>query len=154
MAVIAIAVANRPESGTMELSLQEDGSLLIPVSEMKEAFQYVDYGETQQILVWREENGEIHTAFNTCQECFPRGNARYIYQHGILTCQSCGNQIPVETMGASSWGGCQPVAIPAEYRGDTDTEIRIPESLLDYSREMFETWENGDFSVTMAEYVP
>lgn len=143
---------NSEQTQEQSIAVNENGELIIPVSDISEDFEYIDYGEPQELLLWRDENDNFHTAFNTCQECFPKGNAHYTYENGILTCQSCGNQIDVSSMGEAMWGGCQPVAIPAEYREDTETEIRLPVSLLTYSKEMFQSWEDGDFSVTLENF--
>ena len=46
----------------------------------------------------------------------------------------------------------QPVAIPADYRDDTENELVFSKSLLEYSQEMFENWENGDLAMTMEAF--
>ena len=70
----------------------------------------------------------------------------------MLTCSICGNQLSVSSVADASWGGCQPIAIPAEYRDDTETELVFSGDLLKYSEDMFDTWENGDFSTTLETY--
>lgn len=124
----------------------------MPTANLTEDFQEVDYGGSHTLLFWRDEDGTIYTAFNACQECYARGNARYTYQNGTLRCQACGNQIDVQTMRTAAWGGCQALAIPAAYRADTKTEIVFPAKLLTYSDTMFQAWDGGDFSSTLENY--
>ena len=133
-------------------SLNENGDLILPISELHEEFQYVDYGGVHDLLLWQDSDGTFYTAFNSCQECNSRGNARYTYNNGLLTCQSCGNQIEVQSMRSESWGGCQPIAIPVEYRADTETEVVIPAAVFTYSDAMFQLWDSGDFSMTLESF--
>lgn len=137
---------------TLRFDLEENGDLVIPTDDIAEELTYIDYGGSHQILIWKDNNEDMHTAFNTCQECFSRGNANYTYNNGTLTCSVCGNQIDMSSLADTSWGGCQPVSIPMEYRDDTESEIILSEELLKYSEEMFEAWENGDFSITLETY--
>lgn len=135
-------------------SLNENGDLVLPISELGEGFQYIDYSGDHSLLLWQDSDGTFYTAFNSCQECYPRGNARYVYDNGILTCQSCGNQIAVQSMRSESWGGCQPIAISAGYWADTETEVVIPADLFTYSALMFQLWDSGDFSMTIENFDP
>ena len=130
----------------------ENGNLIIPKEDIVENVTYIDYGGSHQILIWKDNDDTMHTAFNTCQECFSRGDAHYTYSNGVLTCSICGNQLSVSSLADASWGGCQPVAIPAEYRDDTETELVLSGDLLKYSEDMFDTWEKGDFSTTLETY--
>lgn len=155
MVIMLWSVNSTSESTPVQtFSLNSDGDLILPISELNEGFQYVDYGGAHELLVWQDSDGTVYTAFNSCQECYPRGNARYTYNNGTLTCQSCGNQISVQSMRSESWGGCQPIAIPASYRADTENEIVIPAELFTYSDAMFQLWDSGNFSMTMESYEP
>lgn len=155
IAVIAIiaVVSSFQNEAQYTVSVNADGNVVIPMTDVHEEFHHFDYGGPQQLLVWKEQEGVYHTAFNTCEECYSTGRASYEFQNGTLTCQACGNSMAVTGMGNDAWGGCQPVAIPEEYRADTDSEIVIPAAVLQYSENMFETWDSGDFSVTLEEYV-
>lgn len=150
--VIIAIVASLREVEQRTAKINTDGNLVIPISKVKDEFHVFSYGETQEMLVWREAEGVYHTAFNTCEECYATGRAGYTFQNGVLTCQACGNTMNVSDMGNNAWGGCQPVAIPQEYRTDTDTEIVIPTAVLQYSDDMFGMWDNGDYSITLENY--
>lgn len=153
MVVMLWAANSTDESAPIQtFFLNENGDLLLPISELNEGFQYVDYGGNHDLLLWQDSDGTFYTAFNSCQECYSRGNARYTYNNGLLTCQSCGNQINVQSMRSESWGGCQPITIPVEYRADTETEIIIPAAVFTYSDAMFQLWDSGDFSMTMENF--
>lgn len=143
---------SKSESVQSAYNLDKDGNLIIPIADIVDDFTYVDYGGSHQILIWKDNNEKIHTAFNTCQECIARGEARYSYNDGILTCSVCGNQVNVSSLSEENWGGCQPVAIPEAYRDDTEDTIVISAELLQYSEDMFAEWEKDDFSTTLEAY--
>lgn len=151
---VIIIVTSFQERDQRLASVNADGDLVIPMSKVREDFHFFEYGGPQELLVWREAEGVYHTAFNTCEECYASGQARYIYQDGTLTCQACGNSMSVTGMGNDAWGGCQPVAIPEEYRNDSDTEIVIPGAVLQYSEDMFAMWDSGNFTTTLETYQP
>ena len=130
----------------------ENRNLIIPKEDIVENVTYIDYGGSHQILIWKDNNDTMHMAFNTCQECFSRGDARYTYSNGVLTCSICGNQLSVSSLTDASWGGCQPVAIPTEYRDDTEDNLILSEKLLNYADDMFDAWENGTFSTSLETY--
>ena len=150
--VTAWGSSTQQDAGAITITPNENGDLVVPTANLTEDFQEVDYGGSHTLLFWRDEDGTFYTAFNACQECYARGNARYTYQNGTLRCQACGNQIDVQTMRTAAWGGCQPLAIPAAYRADTETEIVFPAKLLTYSDTMFQAWDGGDFSSTLENY--
>lgn len=139
-------------SQELKYNLSENGSLIIPKNDIVEDVTYIDYGGSHQILIWKDNQDAMHTAFNTCQECFSRGDAHYTYNNGTLTCSICGNPLTVSSLADESWGGCQPVSIPAEYRDDTESELIFSDELLKYSEDMFEAWEKDDFSSTLEVY--
>ena len=142
--------STQQDESAITITPNENGDLVVPTANLTEDFQEMDYGGSHTLLFWRDDDGTIYTAFNACQECYARGNARYTYQNGTLRCQACGNQIDVQTMRTAAWGGCQPLAIPAAYRAET--EIVLPAKLLTYSDTMFQAWDGGDFSSTLENY--
>lgn len=147
--VYSLSARNRFSPG-----INADGNVVIPMSEVHNDFHQFDFGGSVELLVWREQEGVYHTAFNTCEECYASGQASYRYQNGTLTCGFCGNVMNVSGMGNDAWGGCQPVAIPDQYRQDSDTEIVIPGAVLQYADNMFARWDEGDFSITLETYQP
>lgn len=122
----------------LRFDLEENGNLVVSPDDIVEDFTYIDYGSSHQILIWKDNEEDMHTAFNTCQECFSRGDANDTYSNGTLTCSVCGNQIDISSLADTSWGGCQPVSIPIEYRDDTEDEMILSEKLLKYSEDMFD----------------
>ena len=69
-----------------------------------------------------------------------------------MTCGACGNTYPVSDLGINSWGGCQPVSIPPEYRSDNENEIVFSNRLLTFAEEMFSEWDNLEFDLSMENY--
>ena len=149
---IAFSTGSQSPSDHLTAQLNESGDFVIAKEDIGDAFYHYDYGGEHDVLIWKDESGTIRTAFNTCEECFSKGNARYEYQNGKLVCQSCRNELPIASFGNKSWGGCQPVAVPVDYRTDTEELIVIPSKVMTFADDMFAGWENGDFTVTLESY--
>lgn len=77
-------------------------------------------------------------AYNTCQSCAGSPNAYFVYQDGVLTCQNCGNQFGLDTIGANV-GGCNPQPV-ADYSVE-DSTIIVPTSELKDVVSEFENWK-------------
>ena len=157
--VVALVLTNgasgatyKPETITVDKS--SDGSVSVPLSALSTNLSYIDYGYDLNLLARIDSNGIIRTAYNTCFECFDIGAHYSLSGSYRLVCDACGNTYSINTLGTSDWGGCQPVAIPPEYRNDNDTEIVFSNELITYAEEMFTQWKSSDYDLSLENYTP
>lgn len=118
-------------------------SLKIPVKEISEkaSFYSVEVDGTQmEVIAVKDSDGNIRTAFNTCQICYDSGNGYYKQEGNELVCQNCGNSFTMEQVGESA-GGCNPWPILEEDKTETDSEVKISYDFLKESSNIFENWK-------------
>lgn len=118
-------------------------SLKIPVKEISEkaSFYSVEVDGTQmEVIAVKDSDGNIRTAFNTCQICYDFGNGYYKQEGNELVCQNCGNSFTMEQVGESA-GGCNPWPILEEDKTETDSEVKISYDFLKESSDIFENWK-------------
>jgi len=139
-------------TGAIQLFADSNGDLRVPLDRLRPRLNYISYGGDEELIVWKDGNGVIRTAFDTCEECYSRGNVRFTLSGNILTCSVCGTTQPLSVLGTEGWGGCRPVSITPAMRNDTDTEVVLPAAVLDYAADMFSHWKASDFSVSFAVY--
>ncbi len=107
------------------------------------SFYTVEVDGTQmEIIAVRDSNGEIRTAFNTCQICYASGKGYYKQSGNYLVCQNCGNRFSMDQVGIES-GGCNPWPIFAANRTDTDDTISISYDFLTASKKIFANWKTN-----------
>lgn len=141
-----------PSTGNVDASISSDeeaqvvdagSSLVIPISEVSSAAQFypveVD-GTRMEVLAVQDSDGNIRTAFNTCQVCYGSGRGYYVQQGNVLVCQNCGNRFTVDQVEVES-GGCNPWPIFAEDKTVTDDSIEISYDFLRQSKEIFANWK-------------
>lgn len=135
------AAENEGASGAAVIS--EGESLVIPVSDVSSvaSFYRVDVDGTEmEILAVKDSEGNIRTAFNTCQICYGSGRGYYVQSGDVLVCQNCGNQFTVDHVEVES-GGCNPWPIFPENKTVTDDTIEISYDFLKESKEIFANWK-------------
>ena len=118
-------------------------NLTIPVKEISEkaSFYSVEVDGTQmKVIAVKDSDGNIRTAFNTCQICYDSGNGYYKQEDDELVCQNCGNSFTMNQIGESA-GGCNPWPILEEDKTETDSEIKISYEFLKESSYIFENWK-------------
>lgn len=118
-------------------------SLKMPVKEISEkaSFYSVEVDGTQmEVIAVKDSDGNIRTAFNTCQICYDSGNGYYKQEGNELVCQNCGNSFTMEQVGESA-GGCNPWPILEEDKTETDSEVKISYDFLKESSNIFENWK-------------
>lgn len=118
-------------------------SLTIPVKEISEkaSFYSVEVDGTQmEVIAVKDSDGNIRTAFNTCQICYDSGNGYYKQEGDNFVCQNCGNSFTMDQVGESA-GGCNPWPILEEDKTETDSEIKISYDFLKESSDIFENWK-------------
>lgn len=122
--------------------IEEGGSLIIPTEEVTETASFypieVD-GTRMEVLAVRDSDGNIRTAFNTCQICYGSGRGYYVQNGSYLVCQNCGNRFTVDQV-EIEYGGCNPYPIFSESKTETDSEIEIPYDFLEESKNIFANW--------------
>ena len=118
-------------------------SLTIPVKEISEkaSFYPVEVDGTQmEVIAVKDSDGNIRTAFNTCQICYDSGKGYYKQEDDKLVCQNCGNSFTMDQVGESA-GGCNPWPILEEDKTETDSEIKISYDFLKESSDIFSNWK-------------
>lgn len=118
-------------------------SLTIPVKEISEkaSFYPIEVNGTQmEVIAVKDSDGNIRTAFNTCQICYDSGNGYYKQEGDELVCQNCGNSFTMEQVGESA-GGCNPWPILEEDKTETSSEIKISYAFLKESSDIFANWK-------------
>ncbi len=118
--------------------IQQD--LIIPVSEINETAKFypiaVD-GTNMEVFAVKDSNGNIRTAYNTCQSCYTSGNGRYETEGTDLVCQNCGFHFTADQVGNEKNSGSKAVTIMAQtleqqeklrqrLTGDVAHELRTP----------------------------
>lgn len=149
--ILALTALTLSGCGTTQKKSSEEVSevsavkadLVILVSEVTEYAKFYPItveGTDMEVFAVRDSEGNIRTAFNTCQSCYTSGNGRYKVEGTDLVCQNCGFHFTADQVGANANGGCSPWAISAEERTDTEETITIPYELLASSKNIFANW--------------
>jgi hypothetical protein len=139
-------------ASTIRISPDSNGDLRIPKDRLQNRLNYIAYGGKEDLIVWKDNNGEIKTALDTCEECYSKGSVHLTLSGSILSCSLCGTTQAVSVLGTEGWGGCRPISITPAMRNDTDTEVVLPAEVLTFARVMFSRWDALDFSVSFADY--
>lgn len=124
-------------------TISEGGSLVIPVSEVSTTARFypveVD-GTEMEIIAVEDSEGNIRTAFNTCQICYSSGRGYYVQDGDALVCQNCKNRFTVDQVEIES-GGCNPWPIFPENKTVTDEFISISYEYLHEATRIFANWK-------------
>lgn len=102
--------------------LQPDGSLVkIPVAglQTQKASYYRVLLEGREIRFFavKGSDGKIRTALDACDACY-REKKGYDQKGTMMICRNCGMAFPVDRIGPSSVGGCNPHHLPSRVEGD------------------------------------
>lgn len=97
-------------------------------------------GVSMEVLAVKDTQGNIRTAFNTCQVCYTSGKGYYVQQGDKLVCQNCGNQYAVDQVEIQS-GGCNPWPIFSKNKKETKKDIEISYDFLKESEQIFSNWK-------------
>lgn len=130
------------ETGNVTVIASGD-SLAIPIADITEDVSFfpleVD-GTAMEVIAVRDSEGNIRTAFNTCQSCYTSGRGYYEQEGNDLVCQNCGFHFTAEQVEVTS-GGCNPWPIYAENKTETDDEILISYDFLVEAQNIFKNWK-------------
>ena len=146
-AVLAILTLCIPLAGcgsSPDTVISEGESLVIDTADVTEdaSFYTVEVDGTEmEVLAIRTADGEIRTAFNTCQVCYSSGQGYYVQEGDYLVCQNCGNRYSAEEVEIET-GGCNPWPITDDDKTVTDDTIEISYDFLNESKAIFATWKS------------
>lgn len=130
------------DNGTPQI-IAEGESLIIPISDISTtvSFYPVEVDGTQmEVLAVLDSEGNIRTAFNTCQICYGSGRGYYVQDGNDLVCQNCGNRFTVDEVEVQS-GGCNPLPIFAENKTVTDDAVEISYDFFYKCKRIFANWK-------------
>lgn len=120
-------------------------NLVIPISGLSSAASFFPVeieGTSMEIIAVIDKEGNIRTAFNTCQICYSSGRGYYVQSGDKLICQNCGNQFTTDQIETES-GGCNPWPIFSENKTVTEDSVIISYDFLNESRQIFARWKNS-----------
>lgn len=120
-------------------------SLVIPTADITTDASFfpveVD-GTRMEVIAVKDSEGNIRTAFNTCQICYDSGRGYYVQSGNYLVCQNCGNRFSMDQVEIES-GGCNPWPIFAENKTVTADEISISYDFLVEAQGIFANWKGN-----------
>ena len=73
-------------------------------------------GETRFFAV-RGADGQVRTALDACDVCFKERKG-YEQRGDLMLCRNCNLTFPIERIGPTSVGGCNPHFLPSRVEGD------------------------------------
>ena len=126
-----------------EQTISEGEGLKIEISELSETVSFyplVVDGTEMEVIACKDSDGNIRTAFNTCQVCYSLGKGYYVQEGDYLVCQNCGNSFTADQIGEES-GGCNPYPITDSDRAVSDETVTIFYSFLKEQAEIFSNWK-------------
>lgn len=132
------ASTEAPNKGDAKESAIANG-LTIPLSSLSAEPLFVDWEQdnTPMQLIALLDGNQVRLAYNTCQSCAGSPYAYFEYADGLLTCQNCGNQFGLDSVGAVV-GGCNPLPVNEAFvEGDS---VVIPISELKSNASAFANW--------------
>lgn len=131
----------REINGAVTISSGE--SLVIPTADITTdaSFYPVEVdGTNMEVIAVKDSEGNIRTAFNTCQICYGSGRGYYVQSGNYLVCQNCGNRFSMDQVEIES-GGCNPWPIFDKNKTVTADEISISYDFLVESQGIFANWK-------------
>ena len=123
--------------------IEKGDSLTIKTDDLSEdaAFYPIEVAGTEmEVIAVKDSEGNIRTAFNTCQICYDSGNGYYKQEGDTLVCQNCGNSFAMDQVGETA-GGCNPYPILDDEKTATEDEIQISYEFLKESLDIFANWK-------------
>lgn len=133
-------VQNESE-GAVEATLA-DGNLQVAQTSLGDHVAFIDYdsnGTAMQVMLYKDADGTVHGALNTCQVCAGSPYAYFEQEGKEVVCQNCGNHFAVEAIG-DVHGGCNPVPLELSEDGD---QVLIETASLDEQADAFANWKKG-----------
>ena len=143
LATILSGCGNGKTASNATQKIASGDNLIIPLEDVSEKATFypleVD-GTKMEVIAVKDSEGNIRTAFNTCQICYDSGKGYYKQEGDELVCQNCGNSFTMDQVGETA-GGCNPWPILEENKTETDKEIKISYDFLKESSAIFSNWK-------------
>ncbi|WP_298439569.1 DUF2318 domain-containing protein [Geobacter sp.] len=96
------------------------GVVAIPLTKVSDGsahfFRYTDGGKEISFFIAKGSDGQLHTAFDSCDVCF-REKKGYVQDGDSMLCKNCGKRFQTNRIGPHSIGGCNPSYLPAANDG-------------------------------------
>ena len=130
------------ESEGAEEATLVDGNLQVAQTSLGDQVAFIDYdsnGTAMQVMLYKDADGTVHGALNTCQVCAGSPYAYFEQEGNEVVCQNCGNHFAAEAIG-DVHGGCNPVPLELSEDGD---QILIETASLDEQADAFANWKKG-----------
>ena len=97
-----------------------------------------------EILVVMDADGNIRTAYNTCERCYILGHGYFILDdEDEIFCYQCKMPVSIDDIGIGT-GGCFPIPILDEEKTITETLIQVPYETLSANTQWFLNWKIDD----------
>lgn len=119
-----------------------DGNLQVAVDSLGAQVTFIDHdsnGTAMQMMLYKEDDGTVHGALNTCQVCAGSPYAYFEQEGNDVVCQNCGNHFSVNAIG-DVHGGCNPVPLEMSEEGKY---VLIDTAILDENAAAFQNWKKG-----------
>lgn len=120
MAVGAVFALTLPGMSKVEKVKVVNGTVAIPLAKVSDGnahfYRYADGGRDIRFFVVKGSDGQIHTAFDSCDVCFQEKKG-YEQAGDTMLCKNCGKRFQTNRIGPHSIGGCNPSYLPAANDG-------------------------------------
>lgn len=139
-------VAGNPESITIQVEPNEDGSVTIPTDQVTNEAVFYEFtynGTEMGALAVQASDGTTRVALNTCEVCNNSGKGYYEQTtEGMLECQNCGNLYAPDDIGMTAGGGCNPVPVTdADKTVNEDGSVTISSAIIEANAALFTNWK-------------
>jgi len=109
-------------SSASHKTVQADGSVVkIPLAElqaMQASFYRIELdGKEVRFFAVKGSDGRIRTALDACDVCYKERKG-YQQQGDVMLCRNCNLTFPIDRIGPSSVGGCNPHFLSSQVTGD------------------------------------
>lgn len=103
-------------------AVQADGNVVkIPLTELQPQqasfYRITLDGKEIRFFAVKGSDGRIRTALDACDVCFKERKG-YQQQGDVMLCRNCNLTFPIDRIGPSSVGGCNPHFLPSQQSGD------------------------------------
>lgn len=113
-----IAGCSRSSHQTLQA---DEGVIRVPVAELqplKASFFSVNLdGKEIRFFAVKGNDGQVRTALDACDVCY-RERKGYEQREGVMLCRNCNLTFPIDRIGPSSVGGCNPHFLPSQTTVD------------------------------------
>ena len=137
-----VSKGENTEESTAQV-VSKDESLVISINELTNTVHFypvVVDDISMEVLAVLDSDGNVRTAFNTCQICYSSGKGYYEQSGDKLICQNCGNEFTVNQIEEEA-GGCNPWPIFSADKTVTNDTLTISYDFLKESSELFGNWK-------------